>query len=52
LEPGHTLTFSLKEKLEKMPATEKYWSVYDAYNQPKMDLSFQEAKIETEKVRI
>lgn len=50
LEPGHTLIFSLEEKLDKMPAPEKYWSVYDAYNQPKMDLSFQEAKFETEKV--
>jgi asparagine synthase (glutamine-hydrolysing) len=50
LEPGHTLTFSLEEKLDKMPAPDKYWSVYEAYNQPKMDLSFQEAKFETEKV--
>jgi asparagine synthase (glutamine-hydrolysing) len=28
----------------------KYWDVYDAYNKPKLDISFKEAKIETEKL--
>ena len=47
LKPGHYLKFSL-------PTSEilihKYWDVYDAYNKPKLDISFAEAKIETEKI--
>jgi asparagine synthase (glutamine-hydrolysing) len=27
-----------------------YWNVYDAYNQPKLKIDFEEAKIETEKI--
>lgn len=50
LTPGHTLSFSLREPLKSLPAEEEYWSVYNAYNQPKIDLSFPEAKTETEKV--
>ncbi|MFT5777422.1 MAG: asparagine synthase (glutamine-hydrolyzing) [Crocinitomicaceae bacterium] len=45
--PGHTLTLSLTNKtLEE----HKYWDVYDAYNQPKLDLSYEDALQETETI--
>lgn len=44
LKPGHFMTLDLSRK--EIKATE-YWNVYDAYNQPKMDFSFAEAKKET-----
>lgn len=47
LKPGHTLEFDL---VSGKVHTEQYWNVYDAYNQPKSTLSFQEAKLETEKI--
>ena len=47
LEPGHSLIFSLENK---SLAKKQYWNVYDAYNKPKTSLSFEEAKIETEKI--
>jgi len=47
LKPGHYITFSLKTKELKEI---KYWDVYDAYNKPKLDISFAEAKVETEKI--
>lgn len=47
LKPGHTLSLSLNSQVLK---EEAYWSVYEAYNQDKMNLSFEEAKTETEKV--
>lgn len=47
LKPGHYIRFNLKTKeLEET----KYWDVYDAYNKPKLDISFEEAKTETEKI--
>lgn len=47
LKPGHFISYNINtsELNEKT-----YWNVYDAYNQPKVQLSFQEAKQETEKV--
>lgn len=45
--PGHTLTFSLGLRSLVL---KKYWSVYDAYNKPKLDISFDEALVETEKI--
>lgn len=50
LPQGHTLTFSVNGKLEALPEPRQYWSVYDAYNKPKLDLSFEEARNQTEKV--
>lgn len=50
LSAGHTLTFSVAEKPQVLPQPKAYWSVYDAYNQPKLDISFEEAKKQTEKV--
>jgi asparagine synthase (glutamine-hydrolysing) len=47
LKPGHYLTFSIPHARISI---HKYWDVYDSYNKPKLDLSFGEAKIETEKV--
>ena len=47
LEPGHHMTIDLKEWTLR---SERYWNVYDAYNQPKSDLSLQEAISETEKI--
>ncbi|MBC7694117.1 MAG: asparagine synthase (glutamine-hydrolyzing) [Burkholderiales bacterium] len=47
LKPGHYISFNLKTKELKEI---KYWDVYDAYNKPKLDISFAEAKTETEKI--
>lgn len=43
--PGHYLTVDLKTK---NITTHKYWDVVDCYNKPKLDISFQEAMLETE----
>ena len=53
LKPGHFLEFEINSKITDSISPEKqvkYWSVYDAYNQPKVNLSFDEAKSETEKL--
>jgi len=47
LKPGHYLKFSL---LTPDFTLHKYWDVYDAYNKPKLNISFEEAKTETEKI--
>jgi asparagine synthase (glutamine-hydrolysing) len=47
LKPGHSLKLSFKTK---QISTAQYWNVYDAYNKPKLNISFSEAKQETEKV--
>ncbi|MBA4239899.1 MAG: asparagine synthase (glutamine-hydrolyzing) [Sphingobacteriaceae bacterium] len=47
LKSGHYLKFSLHTS---QISTHKYWDVYDAYNKPKLDISFIEAKQETEKI--
>ncbi len=47
LEPGHSLTLNLENQTVQI---ERYWNVYDAYNQPKTSISFEEAKTETEKI--
>lgn len=47
LKPGHYLHFSIRQSSFVI---HKYWDVYDAYNKPKLDISFSEAKQETEKV--
>lgn len=47
LNPGHTLTLTLNTgKIE----IAQYWNVYHSYNQPKLDISFDEAKKETETI--
>jgi asparagine synthase (glutamine-hydrolysing) len=53
LKPGHFLEFSLdsKKQLNFTPENQKkYWSIYDAYNQPKNDISFKDAKNQTEQI--
>jgi asparagine synthase (glutamine-hydrolysing) len=54
LKPGHTLTISLSHpeaSLNHSLSNQKsYWNVYDAYNQPKQQISFEEALNETEKL--
>ena len=47
LKPGHFLEFDLQKKELR---TEEYWSVYTAYNQPKLDISLPDAIVETEKL--
>ena len=49
LAPGHFLKLTLKT--QKI-TTEKYWSIEDTYNQPKLDISYQEALIELERLLI
>tara|TARA_B100001287_G_scaffold274204_1_gene279063 strand:- start:19845 stop:21770 length:1926 start_codon:yes stop_codon:yes gene_type:complete len=54
LKPGHFMEFSICEdlSLEQIQPDHQtsYWNVYDAYNKPKFDLSFDEARQETEKI--
>lgn len=47
LKPGHRLELDLSRKAI---TTHQYWSVYDAYNQPALDISLPEAIEETEKL--
>jgi len=47
LAPGHFMRISL---VNKQTITERYWSVYSAYNKPKLDISLPDAINETEKV--
>jgi asparagine synthase (glutamine-hydrolysing) len=47
LKPGHVLTFNIQSSSLNLA---KYWDVYDAYNKPKLAISFNEAKFETEKL--
>lgn len=47
LKAGHFLKLNFKNKNIE---TTQYWNVYDSYNQPKLEISFSEAKIETEKI--
>lgn len=47
VEPGHLLEIYLKNKT--LPKS-KYWDVADAYNQPKLDISIEEAAEQTEQL--
>ncbi len=47
LKPGHFLKLNIETKTCHESC---FWNVYDAYNQPKLDLGFEEAKRETEKL--
>jgi len=47
IKPGHYLKIDLESKsLEEV----QYWNVYNFYNKPKLNLSFQEAKIQTKEL--
>ncbi|RYG12451.1 MAG: asparagine synthase (glutamine-hydrolyzing), partial [Chitinophagaceae bacterium] len=47
LKPGHYIEVNIAQKSFK---TTQYWSVYDSYNRPTLDISYNEAVIETEKL--
>lgn len=47
LNAGSFLVFDLKTKHIEQ---KKYWNVYDAYNRPKLEIDFTEAKTETKKI--
>lgn len=49
LRPGHYLHIRLKTKEVQ---EKKYWDVYDYYNKPKLNISYDEALTETEKLLI
>lgn len=54
MRPGHFLRFSFTD-LQKSPnlfSQTQYWSVYNAYNRPKLTLSFQDALAKTEELLI
>lgn len=47
LKPGHFLEFNLTNTTFTQS---KYWDVYEHYNKPKLAISFEQAKTETEKL--
>ena len=47
IKPGHYLKLNLENKSQEEI---QYWNVYDFYNQPKLNLSFPEAKIQTKEL--
>ena len=47
VKPGHYLKINLENKSQQEI---QYWNVYDFYNQPKLNLSFPEAKIQTKEL--
>lgn len=47
LKPGHFLKFNIQHSAFSIS---KYWNVYDAYNKPKLNISIEEAKVETERI--
>jgi len=47
IKPGHYLKINLENKSQQEI---QYWNVYDFYNQPKLNLSFPEAKIQTKEL--
>ncbi|MEO6868844.1 MAG: asparagine synthase (glutamine-hydrolyzing) [Ginsengibacter sp.] len=49
LKPGHYLKMNLQKKEIKI---QQYWNVYDYYNQPSLDISYEDAVNETEKILI
>jgi len=49
LKPGHFLEMNLATQNIQIS---QYWNVYDAYNKPLLDISFEEAMAETEKILV
>jgi len=47
IKPGYYLKINLENKSQEEI---QYWNVYDFYNQPKLNLSFSEAKIQTKEI--
>lgn len=52
IKPGHFIHFNLADLKNKPESFEQhqYWNVYDAYNQPKADISFEEGLKKTEEI--
>ena len=53
IRPGHYIELNIDEssfQIMSLAHQKEYWNVYDGYNQPKLDLSFEEAKKKTEDV--
>jgi len=53
IRPGHYMELNIDETSfgrMSLAHQKEYWNVYDGYNQPKLDLSFEEAKKKTEDV--
>lgn len=50
--PGHYAVMNLSNRPDSYRdvAISRYWNVYDFYNKPKLSVSFEEAKAETEKL--
>ena len=50
--PGNYLLLNCntKEDFSKSFVCQQYWSVYDSYNKPKLDISFDEAKRNTQEI--
>jgi len=52
INPGHSFALNLDNvpsNLEDIKQ-DQYWNVYDAYNQPKSTISYEEAKVETQSI--
>ena len=47
LKPGHWIEVDL---VQQSITTHQYWNVYDSYNKPKLDIGYDEAVLETEKL--
>ena len=47
IKPGHYLKINLENNSQQEV---QYWNVYDFYNQPKINLSFTEAKVQTKEL--
>ena len=52
LNPGHHFTLELNALPSKIEGIKSvsYWNVYDAYNAPKLSLSYEDATLETERI--
>lgn len=52
IKPGHFLKFNIRDLISNAHVFSQvqYWNVYDAYNQPKLDIPFLEARRKTEEV--
>ena len=52
LKPGHYFNLNISKEMSSIQDIEpiQYWNVYDFYNVPKLNIDYNQAKIETEKI--
>ena len=52
INPGHSMLLNLDMPPAQISdiTQEQYWNVYDAYNQPKSTISYEDAKVETQAI--